>query len=233
MALLTEMLQTVTVPGSEWHVSQQGIRTCSRLVLNSQARVWYHWLRTRAIPTSHDTTVSQDRVLLLYCVMTGKSVNLGRLIYRALTTCAFKETGKLCFPSLITELCSRAEVPIGPYEETVKNSGIISWQTINRISKNVPAPTRPDAAASSSAVPLESIEHLLNSVVTNQRQMTAYLQHMEQQHHTYWEYSKKKDVAIKKALQKNFTKPMPPFPDFPDEVLQPWQASSDENEDDN
>ncbi|KAH1114468.1 hypothetical protein J1N35_007846 [Gossypium stocksii] len=35
----------------------------------------------------------------------------------------------------------------------------------------------------------------------------------------YWEYVKKHDVALKKALQNNFIKPMLLFPLFPKELL--------------
>ncbi|KAK5785164.1 hypothetical protein PVK06_039716 [Gossypium arboreum] len=43
----------------------------------------------------------------------------------------------------------------------------------------------------------------------------------------YWEYVKKCDIALKKALQNNFTKEMPIFPMFPKELL-----SGDDDEDD-
>ncbi|KAH1097514.1 hypothetical protein J1N35_014435 [Gossypium stocksii] len=35
----------------------------------------------------------------------------------------------------------------------------------------------------------------------------------------FWGYVRQRDKAIKKALQKNFTKPMPTFPIFPKEFL--------------
>ena len=43
--------------------------------------------------------------------------------------------------------------------------------------------------------------------------------HSQQQH--YQTYAKCRDLALKKSLQKNFTKPIFPFPEFPDAVLAP------------
>ncbi|GMN64421.1 hypothetical protein TIFTF001_033502 [Ficus carica] len=44
---------------------------------------------------------------------------------------------------------------------------------------------------------------------------------MHSQQQQFWEYAKQRDVALKKSLQKNFTKPIFPFPEFPDGVLEP------------
>ncbi|MBA0637808.1 hypothetical protein Godav_028962 [Gossypium davidsonii] len=62
-----------------------------------------------------------------------------------------------------------------------------------------------------------------------------------QEHQTlYWSYSKDRDIGIKRSLQKNFTKPMPEFPDFPKDLLplpevglvedEPVKVSSDKAE---
>ncbi|KAJ4706623.1 DNA-directed DNA polymerase [Melia azedarach] len=44
--------------------------------------------------------------------------------------------------------------------------------------------------------------------------------------HKFWEYSHQRDQAIKRALQRNFTKPIPPFLDFPMDILGPWIATA-------
>ncbi|GMN61916.1 hypothetical protein TIFTF001_030997 [Ficus carica] len=45
------------------------------------------------------------------------------------------------------------------------------------------------------------------------------LQQMHSQQQQFWNYAKRRDLALKKSLQKNFTKPIFPFPEFPDDVL--------------
>ncbi|PON31553.1 hypothetical protein PanWU01x14_369030 [Parasponia andersonii] len=46
------------------------------------------------------------------------------------------------------------------------------------------------------------------------------LQQIHQQQQQFWAYAKERDNALKKSLQKNFTKPIPSFPAFPEEILQ-------------
>ncbi|XP_016735604.1 uncharacterized protein [Gossypium hirsutum] len=44
----------------------------------------------------------------------------------------------------------------------------------------------------------------------------------------FWGYVRKRDAAIKKSLQKNFTRPLPMFPNFPKELL----SDAEEREED-
>ncbi|KAH1129871.1 hypothetical protein J1N35_001249 [Gossypium stocksii] len=47
----------------------------------------------------------------------------------------------------------------------------------------------------------------------------------------FWGYVRRRDNAIKKCLQKNFTMPMPAFPTFPKELLSdPKDANQDKVE---
>ena len=44
----------------------------------------------------------------------------------------------------------------------------------------------------------------------------------EQQQIEYFKYAKKRDAALIKSLQRNFTRPTVPFPEFPDAILKEW-----------
>ncbi|GMN38006.1 hypothetical protein TIFTF001_042743 [Ficus carica] len=58
---------------------------------------------------------------------------------------------------------------------------------------------------------------------------------MHAQQQQYWTYAKQRDFALKKSLHKNFTKPIFPFPAFPERVLEPSVAeeNSEDAEEDN
>ena len=62
-----------------------------------------------------------------------------------------------------------------------------------------------------------------------QYQTMELLQQMHSQQQQFWEYAKQRDLALKKSLQKNFTKPIFPFPEFSDGVLQAIAAEDVEN----
>ncbi|MFQ6641511.1 hypothetical protein Gotur_016224 [Gossypium turneri] len=62
------------------------------------------------MPISHSSTISMERELLLYAILTEKSINVGKIIRKEIHDCAKKKAGSAYFPSLITSLCLRARV---------------------------------------------------------------------------------------------------------------------------
>ncbi|KAK5794124.1 hypothetical protein PVK06_035329 [Gossypium arboreum] len=66
--------------------------------------------RKSFMPISHNSTISMERMLLLYAILTEKSINFGKIILKEIYDCAKKKTGSAYFPSLITSLCLRARV---------------------------------------------------------------------------------------------------------------------------
>ena len=77
---LDEVLRVICIEGRQGQISSTRSRTCRMIALTQRAKVWYHFLRSRLMPTMHDQTVSQDRCVLLYCILTGKSINVGKCI---------------------------------------------------------------------------------------------------------------------------------------------------------
>ncbi|KAH1097225.1 hypothetical protein J1N35_014146, partial [Gossypium stocksii] len=51
-----------------------------------------------------------EQMLLLYEILTEKSLNVAKIILKEIHACARKKTGSVYFPSLITSLCLRAYV---------------------------------------------------------------------------------------------------------------------------
>nr|GLL31149.1 uncharacterized protein LOC109169324 [Ipomoea trifida] len=73
------------------------------------------FVRAKLIPNSHRGNVKRDLVFLTYCIKEHKTIDIGRFISRSISDIAQTEAKTRCFlghPSLITELCRRAGVPI-------------------------------------------------------------------------------------------------------------------------
>ncbi|KAJ4717211.1 Retrovirus-related Pol polyprotein from transposon 17.6 [Melia azedarach] len=205
---INEALQLTTKEGTQWIVSSTKKRTVMQTALTPAARVWYHFIKFRLRPTTHNDTVSQSRILLIYALLIGLSINIGRIILAEMRKCISKAAGQLYFPSTITMLCAQAGVIFGagPTEEVLSNKASINIHTINRLLRDTgtkyptnrdPPLTTPQAAESSHSSGLSNIFE-----------------------------SHQRDQAIKRALQRNFTKPIPPFPDFPMDILDPWTATA-------
>ena len=128
---LNKMLQALTVEGTTWlKESGEGLLMCSRPALKPLAKVWYQAIRTHLLPTTHIETLNKERLILLYCILENRGVNIGKLIQRKISACAFKLKGGLFFPSLITELCLRLGLEISPADELLPNTGAINTAAI-------------------------------------------------------------------------------------------------------
>lgn len=108
---LDVVLRTIAVPGAQWTLSITGTYICNRHELQPIAKVWYHFLASRILLSTHGKTISRNRAILLFAILVGKPINLGQLIIDQIRACAKKDKGGLYFPSLISEMCIQGNVP--------------------------------------------------------------------------------------------------------------------------
>ncbi|MFQ6653996.1 hypothetical protein Gotur_025136 [Gossypium turneri] len=92
------------------------------------------------MPTSHSSTISMERMLLLFTILTEKSINLGKIILKEIHNCAKKKAG------------SEQEEPIEPdieesidRTETEANSITDTEEEESDKEPNIPKPRFPDA----------------------------------------------------------------------------------------
>jgi len=137
-AQLDSMLERLCVPGTKWSVSKQGALTVLRSSLAPHSRVWYHFLKTRLLPSKTMHTISKKRMLLLDSILAGRTINVGKIIDRELRACARKAKGSLWFPALISGLCKNSGAQVFPNEETLPPGGAITTLTIARLAQNQP-----------------------------------------------------------------------------------------------
>ena len=74
------------------------------------------------------------------------------------------------------------------------------------------------------AMSLNMLEQRMSLAVVQHYHTMEMLQQMHSQQQQFWEYAKQRDLAVKKSMQKNFTKPIFPFSEFPDGVLEAINA---------
>ncbi|KAK5835791.1 hypothetical protein PVK06_011499 [Gossypium arboreum] len=79
---LYEILEELIVLGSKWIVSKQGIHSCQREYLTPLTKVWFYFIRFSLMPSSHGTTISLERMVLLYSILIGKTIDVGKIILR-------------------------------------------------------------------------------------------------------------------------------------------------------
>ncbi|KAK5775529.1 hypothetical protein PVK06_043428 [Gossypium arboreum] len=107
---LQEILEELTVPGSNWTVSKQGIHTCRREYLTPLAKAWFYFIRFSLMPSSHRTTISLERMVLLYSILIGMTIDVGKIILREMQNCPVRLSSQAYFPFTITILCLKAKI---------------------------------------------------------------------------------------------------------------------------
>ncbi|KAI3772810.1 hypothetical protein L6452_04004 [Arctium lappa] len=111
---LAEVVAVLGKPKTNWesHTNMM-LRTFRASNLTADSNVWINFVRHTISPTSHDTFITVERMLLLYCLVTGKTINFGRIIMRSIRECSTrsKSRGKFYFPGMLTKLLTDMGVP--------------------------------------------------------------------------------------------------------------------------
>lgn len=96
------MTKTLTIKGSSW-ASEEG-RVVNRIDLKPVSKIWVDFLKSQLMPIIHTTTMSQERLILLYVIVRGLPIDVGAIIEQEIRDCVMKKhkTAALLFPSLIT-----------------------------------------------------------------------------------------------------------------------------------
>lgn len=68
------MFKTLNVEGSEW------VNKEARIVNMIDLKLIVKFLKSRLMPTTHTTTVSQDRLLLFFAIVKALTINIGKVI---------------------------------------------------------------------------------------------------------------------------------------------------------
>ena len=93
------------------------------------------FLKSKLMPTTHTTTFSQERLVLLYVIVRGLPIDVGSIINKEIRDCAKKnhKTVSLLFLSIIISICVVSDIRLDAKDEHVENNGALTACTIERI----------------------------------------------------------------------------------------------------
>ena len=82
-----------------------------------EAKVWFYFLSLVILPSKHLSTVRKEEALLLYAMLKGYKMNVGKIIEKSILNyyCS-SYRGLIPYPSTITRLCILGRVE-GTWEE--------------------------------------------------------------------------------------------------------------------
>ncbi|KAH1129449.1 hypothetical protein J1N35_000827 [Gossypium stocksii] len=75
------------------------------------------------MPSTHNTTVSKEMMLLLHSIIKQRTINVRAIICQEVYRCDEKNAGSLNFLSLIIAICMTANVPFTDDEDITPNKG--------------------------------------------------------------------------------------------------------------
>ena len=115
------VLKTLTVEGSSW-LNKEGI-VVNRIDLKLVAKIWAKFLNSQLIPTTHTTTVSHERLILLYAIIKGVPIDVGKIMEREISEFLVKNTKfpLYCFPHSSPTFVFVSRVKISAKDESIKN----------------------------------------------------------------------------------------------------------------
>ena len=100
--------------------------------LHPQLRVWHHFICARLVPTKHLSEVTKERAALLYAILTGQRINVGRWIQHNLNSAVGQGSGGIPHPTLLTELIASQGIPTEG-TEILQPKGPLNQKGIERI----------------------------------------------------------------------------------------------------
>ncbi|KAK8945170.1 hypothetical protein KSP39_PZI007645 [Platanthera zijinensis] len=119
-----------SVLGLDWVSTKENAlhSTC----LSREAKVWLHFVNTSLLPTRHLNHIQLDRITLIFCIIKGIKVNIGRIISRLIwTKVNDKKMKHIWFPTTITELYRAAGVELGEGDQITQVDRHITETVVN------------------------------------------------------------------------------------------------------
>ena len=105
-----EILREIAVPGTKWKLTNDKLVTLPSIGLTKECKAWYYFVGARLMPVRHFSDINKDMAILLYCLVTGKSLDVGRFMLSHIVQYYKHQSMSLFYPSLITALCVTAGV---------------------------------------------------------------------------------------------------------------------------
>lgn len=102
---LNEVSRVLCKPGTVWATKEGTTEKLSfpHTALSRYVKAWYSFICANLMPIRHQNDVTKDRAVLLFGIVTGKRVDVGRIIYSSITRYLMGGTsGVISHASMIT-----------------------------------------------------------------------------------------------------------------------------------
>ncbi|KAA3483227.1 Retrovirus-related Pol polyprotein from transposon 412 family [Gossypium australe] len=173
--VLNKDLKYLCVEETKWTVSRKDCYTVERVSLKHCCQVWYHFLTTRLSPSTHNSTISKERMLLPHSLMTWRKINMGKIIFTK------KNVGSLNFPSLHSALYKRVKVSVQANEDMIPNKGTITKHIVMRFLGEELPQHPPPGFASTSSTPTCALATPSTSTNVFEQQVLSSLERLHKQ----------------------------------------------------
>ncbi|KAH1091497.1 hypothetical protein J1N35_018754 [Gossypium stocksii] len=206
------------------------------------------------LPSSHGTTISLERMVLLYSILTGKTIDVGKIILKEIRNCVTRRFGP-DFPFTITIMCLKAEI-LANVKKTGYIQGTITDWDLYRVAgdsvlqqqveeseepedpeeeedpsmQSFEVPNKADQVEpkdeSDAGTPMYRTQSPSPDFQDELSNLMDFMQHMQWQQQAYWRYSKMRDDSFRSAFQRIYNDPFIFVPEFPDFIFEPWTPLS-------
>ncbi|KAA0057652.1 hypothetical protein E5676_scaffold416G00290 [Cucumis melo var. makuwa] len=105
---LEDALKRVAWPRTKWDIMPTGKYQLFLQNLNTEAIIWLVFVKNDIRPTRHDSTISMEHIMLVYCIMEHLLVNIVEIISEHIIAWVKHPRRTRPFSHLIEKLCLKA-----------------------------------------------------------------------------------------------------------------------------
>lgn len=212
-------MERMCKPGTQWRYSTKGALAVNKTTLRNEVKVWYHFLISRLMPSTHGQTINGERLALLDTIISTRPLNVGKIIEQKMRQCAAKRKGCLLFPALITKLCEDSGVPNQAGEARTQLGGALTPYAISRMMRNVGEEEIHEAPQEAAAPP--DFQHPSGPIFQEQRRLARRVNDLEanrdadaQQQLRFWMSQQEQNASYRREIQRMNQRNIN-FPHFP------------------
>ncbi|GMJ08892.1 hypothetical protein HRI_004558400 [Hibiscus trionum] len=75
---LAMLVEDLCVPSALWSGTNARNFTMLRKFLTLPAQIWFQFINSRLLPSTHSTTISLDRMCLIHSIIKGRKIDVGQ-----------------------------------------------------------------------------------------------------------------------------------------------------------
>ena len=107
-----KIVDLLTVEKGNWkRTKKTPFKSIAKGDLNEEAKVWLYFISSVHMPSKHLSIVRREEVILLYVLLKGYKINVGKMIENSILSYSKRKfRGMIPYPVIITRLCIQGEV---------------------------------------------------------------------------------------------------------------------------